>query len=155
MTVQGEVKSPAIKRIRKFKTDEYYPSSLGKPEHHIKNELSMAVRAGNHIFLRGQTGFDLDGNFHGIGDVAKQADQACKCVKQLIEEAGGTVKDICKMTVYLLNREDRSKVYPVLAEHFKDVYPCSTGLIVSGFAMPEMLMEIDIEAVISEGNEED
>ena len=53
--------------------------------------------------------------------------------------------------MYLLDREDRSKVYPVIAEHFKDVYPCSTGLIVSGFAMPEMLMEIDVEAMISEG----
>jgi enamine deaminase RidA (YjgF/YER057c/UK114 family) len=114
----------------------------------------MAVRAGNRIFLRGQTGFDLDGNFHGIGDVVKQADQACKCVRQLIEEAGGSVNDICKITVYLLNREDRSKVYPVIAEHFKDVYPCSTGLIVSGFAMPEMLMEIDVEVMISEGSNE-
>lgn len=54
--------------------------------------------------------------------------------------------------MYILKREDRSKVYSVIAEHFKDVYPCSTGLIVSGFAMPEMLMEIDVEAVISEEN---
>ncbi|MEC0276196.1 Rid family hydrolase [Peribacillus frigoritolerans] len=154
MKVQGEVKNTGIKRFRKFKTDQYYPSTLGKPEHHIVNEFSMAVRAGNRIFLRGQTGFDLDGNFHGIGDVVKQADQACKCVRQLIEEAGGSVNDICKITVYLLNREDRSKVYPVIAEHFKDVYPCSTGLIVSGFAMPEMLMEIDVEVMISEGSSE-
>ncbi|WP_240375863.1 RidA family protein [Bacillus piscicola] len=139
-----------IERFRKFKTKNFYPTELGKPEHHIDNELSMAVRAGNRIFLRGQTGFDLEGNFHGEGDAAKQADNACRCVKQLIEEAGGTVNDICKMTVYLLNREDRSKVYPVIAEHFKDVYPCSTGLIVSGLAMPEMLMEIDVEAVISD-----
>lgn len=144
-----------IERIRKFKTKNFYPQEMGgNSEFHIENELSMAVRAGNRIFLRGQTGFDLEGNFHGEGDVAKQADMACRCVKQLIEEAGGTVNDICKMTVYLLNREDRSKVYPVIAEHFKDVYPCSTGLIVSGFAMPEMLMEIDIEAVISEPSEE-
>ncbi|MFC5588916.1 RidA family protein [Sporosarcina soli] len=150
MTVFENTKKVEIQRIRKFKTNEFYPSSLGKPEHHIVNELSMAVRAGNRIFLRGQTGFDLEGNFHGIGDVAAQTDMACRCVKQLLEEAGGSVKDICKMTVYILNREDRSKVYPVIGEHFKDVYPCSTGLIVSGFAMPEMLMEIDIEAVISE-----
>ncbi|GAA0429294.1 RidA family protein [Lentibacillus halophilus] len=139
-----------IERIRTFKTKNYYPSDLGKPEHHIDNELSMAVKAGNRIFLRGQTGFDFEGNFHGKGDVAKQADNACHCVKQLIEEAGGTVNDICKMTVYLLSRDDRSKVYPVIAEHFEDVYPCSTGLIVNGLAVPEMLMEIDVEAVISD-----
>lgn len=150
MTIFENTKKVEIQRFRKFKTDEYYPSDLGKPEHHIANELSMAVRAGNRIFLRGQTGFDLEGNFHGIGDVAAQTDMACRCVKQLLEEAGGSVKDICKMTVYILHREDRSKVYPIIGEHFKDVYPCSTGLIVSGFAMPEMLMEIDIEAVVSE-----
>lgn len=153
MTVQGEVKNIEIKRFRKFETEKYYPSTLGQPEHHIKNEFCMAVRAGNRIFLRGQTGFDMEGNFHGLGDVAKQTDQACKMVKQLIEEAGGTINDICKITVYILKREDRSKVYPVIAEHFKGVYPCSTGLIVSGFAMPEMLMEIDVEAVISGNNE--
>ena len=150
MTVHGETKKVEIQRFRKFKTDQFYPKGFGKPEHHIANEFCMAVRAGNRIFLRGQTGFDLDGNFHGYGDVEKQAENACTCVKQLIEEAGGTVKDICKITVYLLNREDRSKVYPVIAKHFKDVYPCSTGLIVSGLALPEMLMEIDVEAVISE-----
>jgi enamine deaminase RidA (YjgF/YER057c/UK114 family) len=150
MTVHGEAKKIEIERFRKFKTDEYYPSTLGKPEHHIVNEFSMAVRAGNRIFLRGQTGFDLEGNFHGIGDVVVQTEMALKCVKQLIEEAGGTIQDICKITVYILNREDRSKVYPVIAEHLKDVFPCSTGLIISGFAMPEMLMEIDVEAVITE-----
>lgn len=150
MSVHGETKKVEIQRFRKFKTDQYYPKDLGKPEHHIVNEFSMAVRAGNRIFLRGQTGFDLDGNFHGMGDVVEQAEMACTCVRQLIEEAGGTINDICKITVYLMNREDRSKVYPVIGKHFKDVFPCSTGLLVSGFAMPEMLMEIDVEAVISE-----
>jgi enamine deaminase RidA (YjgF/YER057c/UK114 family) len=150
MSIKDETKKVEIQRIRKFKTKQFYPETMGKPEHHIENDFCMAVRAGNHIFLRGQTGFDLDGNFHGIGNVKEQAEMACTCVKQLIEEAGGTVKDICKITVYLMNREDRSKVYPVIAKHFKDVYPCSTGLLVSGFAMPEMLMEIDVEAIISE-----
>lgn len=148
--VKSDTKKVKIERYRKFKTKDYYPKELGKPEHKIENELSMAVRAGNRIFLRGQTGFDLEGNFHGIGDVEKQTRMACQCVKQLIQEAGGKTTDICKITVYLLNREDRHKVYSVIAEEFEGVYPCSTGLIVSGFALPEMLMEIDVEAVISE-----
>lgn len=150
MSIHENSKKVKIERFRKFKTKDFYPAELGEPEHHIENELSMAVKAGNRIFLRGQTGFDLDGKFHGEGDVAAQTDMACKSVIQLIEEAGGTVDDICKMTVYILSREDRSKVYPVIAEHFKGVYPVSTGLIISGFAMPEMLMEIDVEAVISD-----
>lgn len=138
-----------IQRFRKFKTKDFYPSDMGKPEHHIQNEFSMVVRAGNRIFMRGQTGFDLDGNFHGKGDVKKQADMACLCIKQLLEEAGGTINDICKITVYLTDRAHRSIVYPVIAEHFQGVYPCSTGLLVSGFALPEMLVEIDVEAVVN------
>ena len=57
-------------RIRKFNTAQMYP---GKK---MDNDLSMAVRAGNRIFLRGQTGFDLDGNMTGKGDPSKQAETA-------------------------------------------------------------------------------
>lgn len=138
-----------IQRFRKFETKNFYPSEMGEPEHHIDNEFSMVVRAGDQIFMRGQTGFDLEGNFHGEGDVATQADTACQCIKQLLEEAGGTIDDICKITVYLLDRTDRSKVYPVIAEHLQGVYPCSTGLVVSGLAVPEMLVEIDVAAIVS------
>ncbi|MFC7393166.1 RidA family protein [Scopulibacillus cellulosilyticus] len=138
-----------IQRFRKFETKNFYPSDMGEEKHHIKNELSMAVRAENRIFLRGQTGFDLEGNFHGEGNPAEQAENACRCVKQLLEEAGGSVNDICKMTVYVTDRSYRSEVYGVIAKHFRGVYPCSTGLVVNGLALPEMLMEIDVEAVIS------
>ncbi|MCL6442260.1 MAG: RidA family protein [Alicyclobacillus sp.] len=139
-----------IQRIRKFSTKEFYPAHMGKPEHHIDNQFCMVVRAGNHIFMRGQTGFDLDGNFHGLGDVEAQADNACRCIKQLLEEAGGSVQDICKITVYLTDRAHRNKVYGVIARHFEGVYPCSTGLIVNGLALPEMLVEIDVDAVIQD-----
>ena len=70
------------RRIRKFNTAQMYP------EKKMDNDLSMAVRAGNRIFLRGQTGFDLDGNMTGIGDPAAQAETAMQCVKTLLEEAG-------------------------------------------------------------------
>jgi len=139
-----------IERFRKFETQNFYPSSFGEPKHHVSNKFCMAVRAGNRIFLRGQTGFDLEGNFHGIDNVKEQAENACRCVKQLIEEAGGTIYDICKITVYVTDRTYRSDVYGVIAKHFPDVYPCSTGLVVNGLALPEMLMEIDVEAIISD-----
>ena len=73
-------------RIRKFNTRDMYP------EQSLDNDLCMAVRAGNRVYLRGQTGFDLDGNFHGVGDVAAQAEQAMSCVKTLLEEAGATLE---------------------------------------------------------------
>jgi enamine deaminase RidA (YjgF/YER057c/UK114 family) len=65
-----------IQRLRKFETDSFYPSDMGEPEHHIRNEFSMVVRAGDRVFMRGQTGFDLDGNFHGEGDPAQQTSPA-------------------------------------------------------------------------------
>ena len=61
-------------RIRKFNTADMYPGKA------LSNDVCMAVRAGNRVFLRGQTGFDLDGNFHGVGEPGVQADMAMRCV---------------------------------------------------------------------------
>ena len=72
-------------RIRKFNTAQMYP---GKK---MDNDLSMAVRAGNRVFLRGQTGFDLEGNMTGIGDPAKQA-EATKIAFEIREDSIGDPK---------------------------------------------------------------
>jgi enamine deaminase RidA (YjgF/YER057c/UK114 family) len=133
-------------RLRKFNTRETYP------EQKLDNDLCMVVRAGNHIFLRGQVGQDLDGNTVGVGDPAAQADQAMKNVKVLLEEAGARLDHICKITVYITDRAYREPVYQMIGRHLRGVYPCSTGLIVNGLARPEWLMEIDVEAVIPEGD---
>ena len=131
-------------RIRRFNTREMYPNK------EMDNDLCMAVRAGNRVYLRGQTGFDLDGAFHGVGDPAAQAEVAMQCVKTLLKEAGAQLEHITKTTVYITDRAHRESVYRVVGRWLKGVYPCSTGLIVSGLALPEMLMEIDVEAVIPE-----
>ncbi len=112
-------------------------------------DLCMAVRAGDRIWLRGQTGIDLDGNFVGAGDAAAQAENAMHCVKVLLEEAGASLSDIVKTTIYLTDRSHREPVYRVVGRWLKGVHPCQTGLIVAGLARPEMLMEIDVEAVIA------
>jgi len=135
-----------IQRIRKFSSKAFYPKSK------MDMNFCMAVRAGNAIFLRGQTGFDFEGNFHGIGDAAAQTENACKCIKQLLEEAGASINDICKLTVYITDRAYREDVYRVIGKHFKKVYPCSTGLMVKGLALPEMVVEIDVYAVVGDGS---
>ncbi len=131
-------------RIRRFNTREMYPNK------DMDNDLCMAVRAGNRVFLRGQTGFDLDGNFQGAGDPAAQAETAMQCVATLLEEAGAKLEHICKTTIYITDRAYREPVYRVIGKWLKGVHPCSTGLIVNGLALPEMVMEIDVEAVIPE-----
>ena len=131
-------------RIRKFNTSEMYP---GKG---MENDLCMAVRAGNRVFLRGQTGFDLDGNMTGVGDAAAQAENAMSCVKTLLEELDSKLEHICKATIYITDRSYREEVYEVVGRWLKGIHVCSTGLIVKGLALPEMMMEIDVEAIIPE-----
>ena len=134
----------AHQRLRKFNTAQMYP------EKGMDNDLCMIVKAGNRIFLRGQTGFDLNGNMTGIGDPTAQTEMAMECVKTLLEEAGSKLEHICKTTIYITDRIYREDVYKVIGKHLKGIHVCSTGLIVKGLARPEMVMEIDVEAIIPE-----
>ena len=130
-------------RLRKFNTKETYPNQ------DLDNDLCQVVRAGNMVFVRGQVGSDFEGNVVGIGDPAAQADQAMKNVKQLLEEAGATLNDICKITVFITDRAYREPVYRTIGKWLKGVFPVSTGLIVQGLARPEWVMEIEVIAVIA------
>jgi enamine deaminase RidA (YjgF/YER057c/UK114 family) len=131
-------------RLRKFNTKEIYPGQT------LDNDMCMVVKAGRHIFLRGLTGFNLDNTFVGAGDAAAQTEQAMANLKVLLAEAGSKLEHICKITTYITDRAYRDAVYQVVGRHLKGVYPCGTGLIVNGLARPEMVMEIDVEAVIPE-----
>ena len=91
-------------RIRKFNTKAMYP------EQKLDNDLCMAVRAGRHVFLRGQTAIDLDGKMQGLGDPAAQAENAMRCAKILLEEAGSRLEHVCKVTIYLVDRAHREPV---------------------------------------------
>ena len=129
-------------RLRKFNTRDVYPDQK------LDNDLCMVVRANNTVYLRGQTAMDLDGKIVGIGDAAAQAENAMKCAKVLLEEAGARLEDIVKITIYITDRAYREPVYQVIGRWLKGVHPVSTGLIVQGLARPELLMEIDIVAEI-------
>ena len=130
-------------RFRRFNTTGRWPNQA------IDHDVSLMVRAsGRSLFLGGLTGFDFEGRFHGKGDPAAQADQAMKNLKVLVEEAGGTLEHVCKVTTYLLDRAHREPVYNTVARYLRGVAPCGTGLIVSGLAMADMLVEFDVDVVI-------
>jgi enamine deaminase RidA (YjgF/YER057c/UK114 family) len=132
-------------RIRKFNTRDTYPDQS------LDNDLCQAVVAGNLVFLRGQVGQDLETSESvGIGDAAAQADQAMANVKQLLEEAGSRLDDICKITVYLTESGYREEVYRTIGGWLQGVFPVSTGLVVKSLARPEWVVEIDVFAVIPE-----
>ncbi len=127
--------------VRKFDASRY--------RHHAHGVYSMAIRSrGDFVFFRGQTGWDLDGNLVGPGDPGAQAEQACKNIGQLVEEAGGTIKDVCKLTIYVTEASYRPAVYAMVDKYFEGVHHCSTGIVVKGLALPELLVEIDAFAVI-------
>jgi enamine deaminase RidA (YjgF/YER057c/UK114 family) len=127
--------------IRKFDASTY--------KHGARGIYSMAIRTrGDYVFLRGQTGFDLDGHFVGRGDPGVQAEQACRNIKQLMEEAGGSIKDVCKLTVFVTDVSYRPAVYAMIDKYLEGVHHCSTGVVVQGLALPDLLVEIDAFAVI-------
>lgn len=114
----------------------------------------MVVRAGDEIFVSGQTGVELDGHrVAGVGraadDAATQADAALRNLKILLEEAGSSLDDICKLTVYIDDRAHRIPVYQAIGRHLRGIHPVSTGLIVRGLARPEILFALDA-AVVSQ-----
>lgn len=133
----------AHERFRKFNTKDTYPNQA------LDNDLCQVVKAGNILFVRGQVGQDLKSSESvGIGDPAVQTDQAMKNIKELLEEAGSGLKDICKITIYITDRAYREPVYRTVGKWLKGVFPVSTGLIVQGLARPEWLVEVDVIAVI-------
>jgi enamine deaminase RidA (YjgF/YER057c/UK114 family) len=132
-------------RFRKFETRQQY-----KDGQDLRCKFCMAVRAGERIYLRGQTGSTLEGDFVGYGDAAAQAEQAMQNVKILLEEAGSSLNDVCKITTYITDRAYREPVYQVVGRYLRGVFPVGTGLIVDGFANPRILVEIDVDAVVQE-----
>ncbi|MEP4033725.1 RidA family protein [Roseibium polysiphoniae] len=131
-------------RIRKFNTKDTYP------EQNIDNDLCQVVAAkGTMIFVRGQIGQDLDTSENvAVGDVAGQTEQAMTNIKMLVEEAGGKLEHITKITIYLVDPRYREDVYRVVGKWLKGVFPVSTGIVVSALARPEWLVEVDVIAVI-------
>jgi enamine deaminase RidA (YjgF/YER057c/UK114 family) len=134
------------KRIRKFNTRDTYPTQK------LDNDLAQVVVAkGTMVFVRGQVGQDLDSaKSVGIGDAAAQADQAMRNIKTLLAEAGAKPEHICKIVIYITDPRYREDVYRTVGQHLKGVFPVSTGLVVSGLARPEWVVEVDATAVIPE-----
>ena len=132
-------------RIRKFNTKNTYP------EQNLDNDLCQAVitEGGKIVWLRGQCPQNLDDgvNISSL-DPVEQTHKVMKNICQLIQEAGGEMKHLVKLVVYITDVHHREAVYRTIGEYTKGVYPVSTGLVVQALARPEWLVEIDATAVI-------
>jgi enamine deaminase RidA (YjgF/YER057c/UK114 family) len=131
-------------RIRKFNTKDTYP------EQKLDNDLCQAVVArGTMIFLRGQCPQDLDTAKNiDSHDPVEQTHKVMQNIRQLIEEAGGTMEHLCKVVVYLTDVRHREAVYRTMGEYIRGVHPVSTGVVVTCLARPDWLVEIDATAMI-------
>jgi enamine deaminase RidA (YjgF/YER057c/UK114 family) len=133
-------------RLRTFNTKETYP------EQNLDNDLCQAVVANGVVYLRGQIGQDLDTRESvGIGDVEAQTEKAMANIDMLLKEAGTSLEDIVKVTVYIIDPRYRETVYRTMGRWLKGVFPVSTGIVVQALARPEWLVEIDATAVLSTG----
>lgn len=134
----------AHKRIRPFNTRDTYP------EQKLDNDLAQAVVArGTTVFMRGQCPQDLDtAEDIGSHDPVEQTHKVMQNIRQLMEEAGGSMEHLCKIVVYLTDVRHREAVYRTMGEYIRGIHPVSTGVVVTALARPDWLVEIDATAVI-------
>ena len=115
---------------------------------------AQCYKAGNQVFMQGQTGIRLEdyetGTVRGIGDPAEQTHIALDNIRRMMEMAGGTLDDVVKIIVYVTDRAFRPAVYGEINKAFTGVKPASTGIVVAGLAMPELLMEIDAWGIVDD-----
>ena len=105
-----------------------------------------AVRFGSLLFISGVPPTDAKGNVIGGDDVAEQTRQVFRNMKLVLDAAGASFADILKVTVYLLDVNDRTRINPVRKEYFGAARPASTLIGVSELAIPGM--KVEIEAVV-------
>lgn len=122
--------------------EEFLLDDLCPPISHYTD----AVRFGNLLFISGMAPLDANQQLLGGEDVVAQVRHVFEALRKVLDKAGATFADVLKVTVFLTDVDDRTKINPVRKEYFGSALPASTLIGVKQLAIPGM--KVEIEAVV-------